>query len=43
MHQLLPIKNKMDSGWDYAWIPVIAPLCGSALAYAVKELLLTTV
>ena len=34
---------KMDSGWDYAWIPVIAPLCGSALAHAVKELLLTTV
>ena len=43
MHQLLPIKNKMDSGWDYAWSPVVAPLCGGALAYAVKELLLTTV
>lgn len=43
MHQLLPIKNKIDSGWDYAWIPVIGPLAGGALAWCIKELLLTTV
>jgi len=43
MHQILPIKNKIDSGWDYAWIPVVAPLVGGALAWWIKELLLTTV
>lgn len=43
MHQLLPIKNKIDSGWSYAWIPVVAPLTGAALAWWIKELLLTTV
>ena len=42
MHQILPIKNKIDSGWDYAWIPVVAPLVGGALAWWIKELLLTT-
>ncbi len=43
MHQLLPIKNKIDSSWDYAWIPVVGPLTGGALAWCIKELLLTTV
>jgi glycerol uptake facilitator protein len=43
MHQLLPIKNKIDSGWDYAWIPVVGPLAGGALAWWIKELLMTTV
>lgn len=40
MHQILPIKNKIDSGWNYAWIPIVGPLCGGALAYYAKELLL---
>jgi len=31
-HALLPIKNKRDSNWGYAWIPVVAPVCGSILA-----------
>jgi glycerol uptake facilitator protein len=43
MHQLLPIKNKIDSGWAYAWIPVVAPLVGGALAWWIKELLSNTV
>ena len=34
MHQLLPIKSKGDSGWDYAWIPVLGPVIGAALAAA---------
>ena len=42
MHQLLPIKNKVDSCWSYAWIPIVGPLCGGAIAYYTKELLLTT-
>ncbi len=32
MHAILPIKDKGDSDWGYAWIPVIAPLVGAGLA-----------
>jgi glycerol uptake facilitator protein len=28
-HALLPIAGKGDSGWGYAWIPVVGPLAGS--------------
>lgn len=31
-HFLLPIKGKRDSNWGYSWLPVVAPLCGGALA-----------
>jgi glycerol uptake facilitator protein len=34
MHMLLPIKGKGTSDWGYAWIPVIAPLVGAAIAAA---------
>ena len=33
-HSLLPIAGKGDSGWKYAWIPVLGPLTGAALAAA---------
>ena len=32
MHALLPLKHKGKSGWNYAWIPVLAPLVGGGLA-----------
>lgn len=32
VHALLPIKGKRDSGWRYAWIPVIGPLLGGLFA-----------
>lgn len=32
MHAILPIKNKRDSNWGYAWLPVIAPITGGVLA-----------
>lgn len=32
VHALLPIKNKADSDWGYAWVPVIGPVVGAALA-----------
>ena len=30
-HALLPIPNKGNSDWGYAWIPVIAPIIGAVL------------
>ena len=30
-HALLPIPNKGDSDWKYAWIPVVAPIIGGVL------------
>lgn len=32
MHFLLPIPNKKDSDWGYAWIAVVGPIIGGALA-----------
>ena len=32
VHALLPIKNKGTSDWGYAWIPVLGPVFGAALA-----------
>jgi glycerol uptake facilitator protein len=31
-HALLPIAGKGGSDWSYAWIPVVGPLVGGALA-----------
>lgn len=31
MHALLPIKNKGNSDWGYAWLPVVATMAGAAL------------
>ena len=30
-HFLLPIPGKRDSGWSYAWIPVVGPVIGGIL------------
>ena len=32
IHALVPIKNKGNSDWSYALIPVIAPITGAAIA-----------
>ena len=32
MHMILPIKNKAGNDWAYAWVPVIGPFTGAALA-----------
>ena len=31
-HALLPVQGKGSSHWDYAWIPILGPLVGGALA-----------
>ncbi|MFA5834152.1 MAG: MIP/aquaporin family protein [Bacteroidota bacterium] len=39
MHFILPIANKRDSDWGYAWIPVIAPIIGALLAVVVFQMM----
>jgi glycerol uptake facilitator protein len=38
MHAILPIAGKGPSDWGYAWIPVLAPLAGGALAAGAYQL-----
>jgi glycerol uptake facilitator len=38
MHAILPIAGKGPSDWGYAWIPVLGPLVGGALAAGAFEL-----
>jgi glycerol uptake facilitator protein len=34
MHFFLPIPNKRDSDWKYAWVPILGPMLGAASAAA---------
>jgi len=36
-HFFLPVPNKGDSDWKYAWVPVIAPIIGGALGALTYE------
>jgi glycerol uptake facilitator protein len=38
MYTLLPIGRKADSGWDYAFVPVIGPVVGAAAGLLVRSL-----
>ncbi|MGY1581619.1 MIP/aquaporin family protein [Streptomyces sp. MN13] len=38
VHALLPLPNKGGSDWGYAWIPVVGPLIGGALAAGLYKL-----
>jgi glycerol uptake facilitator protein len=39
VHALLPIAGKGGSDWSYAWIPVVGPLLGAALASLLYSML----
>jgi glycerol uptake facilitator protein len=39
VHALLPLPHKGGSDWSYAWIPVVGPLAGGALAGGIHNLL----
>lgn len=38
-HAFLPVPGKRDSDWSYAWVPVVAPLVGAALAAGLQTLI----
>lgn len=38
VHAFLPLPNKGGSDWGYAWIPVVGPLAGGALAALIHNL-----
>ena len=31
-HAIVPMKNKRDSDWAYAWVPVLGPMIGGTIA-----------
>ena len=39
-HAVLPIKGKGSSDWSYAWVPVVGPLIGGAIAAGAAQVLL---
>jgi glycerol uptake facilitator protein len=39
-HAILPIQGKGSSDWSYAWVPVVGPLIGGALAALLAPALL---
>jgi len=41
VHQFLPVPNKGESDWAYAWVPVVGPLIGGALAAIVYYVFFT--
>ncbi|MCB2833107.1 aquaporin family protein [Streptococcus dysgalactiae subsp. dysgalactiae] len=40
MHTLLPIPNKGDSDWSYAWIPVLGPILGGVAGALIYQVIL---
>lgn len=39
MHAILPLKYKGSSQWDYAWVPVLAPIVASIVAILLYQVL----
>lgn len=39
-HAFLPIPHKGDSDWSYAWVPVLGPVVGGVLAFALTKVIL---
>ncbi|WP_309543923.1 MIP/aquaporin family protein [Streptococcus pyogenes] len=43
MHALLPIPNKGDSDWSYAWIPVLGPILGGVAGALIYQVILNMI
>ncbi|MEA1785554.1 MIP/aquaporin family protein [Arenibacter sp. GZD96] len=39
VHALLPLKDKDSSDWEYAWVPIVGPIVGAAIAAILMRLL----
>jgi glycerol uptake facilitator protein len=39
IHALLPIRNKRNSDWSYAWVPVAGPITGGIIAALIYRLI----
>ncbi|HEY5367595.1 MAG TPA: MIP/aquaporin family protein [Hanamia sp.] len=39
LHSILPMKGKIKTDWKYAWIPILGPIVGSAIAAGLYLLL----
>lgn len=39
-HAILPIANKGDSDWGYAWVPIAGPMIGGVLAWGLYLLMI---
>jgi glycerol uptake facilitator protein len=39
-HALLPIPNKRDSDWAYAWVPITGPILGALVAVVIMRFLI---
>ncbi|OKL40119.1 MIP/aquaporin family protein [Pontibacter flavimaris] len=39
IHAVMPMKNKCHSDWSYAWVPVVGPVAGAAVASLLYMLL----
>lgn len=39
MYAIFPFKNKTHANWGYAWIPVVGPIIGGALAVVVYNII----
>jgi glycerol uptake facilitator protein len=40
VHALLPLKNKDDNDWQYAWVPALGPVAGASAAALLYLILL---
>lgn len=40
MHAILPIPNKGNSNWSYAWIPVVGPIVGGIIGAVCYQMIL---
>jgi glycerol uptake facilitator protein len=42
-HAVLPIPGKGGSDWEYAWVPIVGPLIGAAVAaFLIKALIVSS-
>lgn len=38
-HAILPMNNKADSDFGYAWIPIVGPIIGGLLAVGLYHMI----